>query len=108
MTVMKWLTPNEEWVNEQGVMPDHQADFPEYAYLAPLPRDKELKVGYRTTGDTFDQTTVSAVQAVQQKAELEVTGKVNAETAQAIEKAVTDQLKQEDHAYLKAVELLSK
>jgi len=37
-----------------------------------------------------------------------VTGKVNAETAQAIEKAVTDQLKQEDHAYLKAVELLSK
>lgn len=125
MTVMKWLTPNEEWVNEQGVMPDHQADFPEYAYLAPLPRDKELKegqsseavdrlnqflsaLGYRTTGDTFDQTTVSAVQAVQQKAELEVTGKVNAETAQAIERAVTDQLKQEDHAYLKAVELLSK
>ncbi len=65
-------------------------------------------LGYQTTGDTFDQTTVSAVQAVQQKAELEVTGKVNAETAQAIEKAVTDQLKQEDHAYLKAVELLSK
>ena len=27
MTVMKWLTPNEEWVNEQGVMPDHQAGF---------------------------------------------------------------------------------
>ena len=43
MTVMKWLTPNEEWVNEQGVMPDHQADFPEYAYLAPLPRDKRIE-----------------------------------------------------------------
>jgi carboxyl-terminal processing protease len=125
MTVMKWLTPNEEWVNEQGVMPDQQADFPDYAYLAPLPRDKELKagqsseaidrlnqflsaLGYQTTGDTFDQPTVSAVQEVQKKAGLEATGQVDAKTAQAIEKALTEQLKQEDPAYLKAIELLSK
>jgi carboxyl-terminal processing protease len=125
MTIMKWLTPNEEWVNEQGVMPDYQADFPEYAYLAPLPREEALKegqssdavdrlnqflaaLGYKTTGDTFNQVTTAAVQEIQQKADLAITGEVDGNTAQAIEEAVTSQIQQEDQAYLKAVELLSK
>jgi carboxyl-terminal processing protease len=36
-----------------------------------------------------------------------VTGEVDADTAQAIEKEVTEKLKAEDPAYLKALSLLS-
>lgn len=124
MTIMKWLTPNEEWVNDQGVLPDYEADFPAYAYLAPLPRDNALKtgqssdavsnlnqflaaLGYDTSGDTFNDLTVEAVTAFQKTSGLSESGEVDAETAQAIEQAVTDKIRAEDPAYLKALSLLA-
>ncbi|HCE12140.1 S41 family peptidase [Enterococcus sp.] len=124
MTIMKWLTPNEEWVNDQGVMPDYEADYPAYAYLAPLPRDNALKagqssdavsnlnqflaaLGYDTEGDTFNDQTAAAVTAFQKKMSLTESGEVDAETAQAIEQAVTEKIKAEDPAYLKALSLLA-
>ncbi|WP_430609497.1 S41 family peptidase [Enterococcus sp. DIV0876] len=124
MTIMKWLTPNEEWVNDQGVMPDYEADYPDYAYLAPLPRDNALKsgqssdavynlnqflaaLGYDTNGDTFNDQTEAAVTAFQKKLSLTESGKVDAETAQAIEGAVSEKIKAEDPAYLKALSLLA-
>lgn len=124
MTVMKWLTPNENWVNDQGVMPDYEEDYPEYAYFPPLPRDNALKagqsstavnnlnqflkaLGYATSGDTFNDETTAAVKAFQEAHDLKATGEVDADTAQAIEKEVAEKLKAEDPAYLKALSLLS-
>ncbi|MCF0231733.1 MAG: hypothetical protein HUJ63_05600, partial [Enterococcus sp.] len=45
LTVLKWLTPKGEWINEKGIEPTIKADYPEYAYLKLIPRDKTLKEG---------------------------------------------------------------
>jgi len=106
------------------VMPDYEEDYPEYAYFPPLPRDNALKagqsstavnnlnqflkaLGYATSGDTFNDETTAAVKTFQEAHDLKVTGEVDADTAQAIEKEVTEKLKAEDPAYLKALSLLS-
>lgn len=46
LTVLKWLTPKGEWINEKGIEPTIKADYPEYAYLKLIPRDKTLKASY--------------------------------------------------------------
>ncbi|MCD5003338.1 S41 family peptidase [Enterococcus saccharolyticus] len=124
MTVQKWLTPNEEWVNEKGLEPTIKADFPEYAYFPPLPKDRTLKkgdesetisnlniflnaLGYETTGNTFNDTTEEAIRDFQAKKNITVTGEVNSETAVLIEIDVATQLQENDQIYNKAVEVLT-
>lgn len=124
MTIGKWLTPNEEWVNEGGLAPTYTADFPAVAYLPPLPRDSILKegqssdsvnnlnqflqaLGYETQGDVYSEATTQAVKAFQKAEQLSETGQVDEETAQKIETAVMAKIKAEDQAYLKARELLT-
>lgn len=123
MTVQKWLTPSGDWINEIGLEPTVEVDFPEYAYLPPLPRDTTLKLGdesssvknlneflqalgYETVGEQFDEQTEQAVRELQEEAELEVTGQVNGETATMIESKITENLLQTDQMYQKAVEIL--
>ena len=43
LTVLKWLTPKGEWINEKELNQPSKADYPEYAYLKLIPRDKTLK-----------------------------------------------------------------
>lgn len=125
MTVQKWLTPSGEWINETGLEPTIQVDFPEYAYLPPLPKNKSLKKGmtseevenlntflhvlnYQTTGDTFNEITEQAVKDVQKSNQLKETGEVDAETAVVIELKITDVLRKSDQMYDKAMDVLTK
>jgi len=125
MTVQKWLTPKGEWINEKGVKPTIEADRPDYAYLPPLPKDKELKngdqsdtvknlnkflqaLGYETKGDQFNEQTEQAVKDFQNKHDLKSTGKVTEETSTAIEQSVVKKIQDSDPVYKKAIEELTK
>lgn len=124
MTVQKWLTPDGEWVNDGGLEPSIEVDFPDYAYLAPLPKDRIFKegdeadsietlntflgvLGYEVEGNQYTEATRVAVQEFQTKEELTVTGEVDAETALRIERAITEHLRETDQMYDKAVEVLT-
>ncbi|BCA85472.1 peptidase S41 [Enterococcus saigonensis] len=125
LTVSKWLTPKGHWIHEKGLTPTIKADFPDYAYLAPLPRDKELKegqtsaevkrlnrflvaLGYDTKGDVFTKKTTIALKDFQNKHKLSVTGILNKETADAIEKELAIQITVHDEAYHSGITELKK
>ena len=125
MTVQKWLTPTGEWINEKGLKPTIEVDFPAYAYLPPMPKEDTLKsgdqsevvknlntflkvLGYETSGDTFTEQTTQAVRDFQAEKELEVTGNVDGETAAAIEWAIAEELAKTDQMYEKARDTLMK
>jgi C-terminal peptidase (prc) len=125
MTVQKWLTPNEEWINEVGLEPSVKVDFPDYAYLPPLSKTTTLHLddvsedvknlntflsvlGYETSGEHFDEQTQQAVKEIQRAAKLTVDGIVNAETAIEIERQLTEKLIQSDRMYEQAVDILMK
>lgn len=125
LTVSKWLTPKGNWIHEKGLEPTIKADFPDYAYLAPLPRDKNLKqgqtsedvkrlnrflsaLGYDTKGDTFDEKTTTALKDFQSKHKLSISPSLNKETVDAIEKQLTTQITTHDEAYHKGIDELQK
>jgi carboxyl-terminal processing protease len=125
LTVSKWLTPKGNWIHEKGLEPTIKADFPDYAYLAPLPRDKNLKqgqtsenvkrlnrflsaLGYDTKGDTFDEKTTTALKDFQRKHKLSISPSLNKETVDAIEKQLTTQITTHDEAYHKGIDELQK
>lgn len=125
LTVMKWLTPSGNWIHEKGLKPTIKADFPDYAYLPPLPRNKALKIGqnsddvatlnqflkalgYDTSGEDFTKETQAAVTAIQNAAGLEATGEVDEQTANQVEKQITEKIKGQDGAYLTGIKELTK
>lgn len=125
MTVQKWLTPKGEWINEKGVKPTIKADFPAYAYLPPLDQTQTLQkgdasdnvknlntflkaLGYQTKGQSFNDTTASAIKDFQQKNDLKQTAKADKATISAIEKAILEKLQKNDPMYQKAIDELTK
>lgn len=125
MTVEKWLTPSGKWINEKGVEPTIKADFPEYAYQAPLPRNKILKkdqesaeieglnsflkaLDYDTAGEKFTEATFAAVKEIQKSHGLPESGEVDEATADVIEKLVSEKIKSQDVPYQKGIEVLTK
>lgn len=120
LTVAKWLTPSGKWINEKGLTPTIKADYPSYAYLPPLSRSEEYRLGdsgtevdylnqflkalgYKTKGDQFNEITEKAVKDFQKKHKLKETGKVTGETADAIESELAKALQGQDFAYQAAL-----
>ena len=122
LTILKWLTPNGEWIHEKGVEPSIKADYPDYAYLNPISKDKILKVGdssdatenvnrmikalgYDVRSDAGDYTeeTKAAVSDLQMKNNLPVTGEIDNDTAEQIEQALRKKIAENDNAYKKAI-----
>lgn len=118
LTVLKWLTPKGEWIHEKGLEPNVKADYPDYAYLSPISRDKTLKsgdsspvvknvnallnaLGYEVNADSsdFSEQTTAAVRALQTDNVLPVTGEVDNETAAQIEIEIGKKIKNNDQAY---------
>lgn len=107
MTVYKWLTPNGTWIHKKGIAPDIPVEQPAFFKVAPLAKKETLKpdsnsdevkslqtmlqgLGLspdRTDGYYSEKTTL-AVKAFQRMNELPVTGEVDVETANRLEKAV--------------------
>ncbi|WP_319799478.1 lmo1851 family serine protease [Jeotgalibacillus aurantiacus] len=125
ITTARWLTPEDNWVHEEGISPTTEVDLPAYATLPFLNIDVELKesmvsdeiqtleqmlaaLGYETgeADGLFDENTVSAVESFQSENELEATGTVTPETASAIMLSLREQLQNDDPQQNAAVEYL--
>lgn len=112
MTVYKWLTPNGTWVHKNGIAPNIAVEQPNYFRVAPLSKKETLKpdmnnediknlqimlqgVGLspeRTDG-YFNSKTELAVKAFQRMNNLPVTGEVDKETAEKLEKAIMEAIR---------------
>lgn len=127
LTVLKWLTPNGEWIHEKGLEPSIEADYPDYAYFSPISREKVLKegdsstvvknvnailsaLGYDVNADSSDYTkqTKTAVTNIQSANNLPVNGELDNETATAIEREIGKKIQENDRAYDTAVKELQK
>ncbi|WP_339101882.1 S41 family peptidase [Candidatus Enterococcus clewellii] len=126
LSILKWLTPNGNWINEKGLKPTIEADYPEYAYLSPISRSHVLQNGEDSEVITnlnkllkalaydvnetsvFDDKTQAAVEGVQSAQGLPVTGQVDDQTAGTIETLLRIKIQEIDPAHDKAIELLSK
>lgn len=124
-TTGKWLTPKGNWINEKGVTPTIEVQYPSYASLSYVDPNKELAEGMRdkmvesaegmlealgynpgTVDNLFDNDTESAVKAFQQDQQLDKTGILTGDTTFALMDAVRDKIQKEDPMLLKAKEVL--
>ncbi|MEO3947316.1 S41 family peptidase [Gorillibacterium sp. CAU 1737] len=122
MTVMKWLTPNGNWIHKKGIEPDIKVEQPAVYNLTVFSKEKTLKVdmvgeevkklqvmlealGYKPDRQDgyFSPSTTAQVKAFQKAKKLTVTGEADAKTMEAIEQAVMLMLRDsKNDAQLKA------
>ncbi|MHC5217571.1 S41 family peptidase [Enterococcus sp. LJL128] len=126
LSILKWLTPEGNWIHEKGLAPTIEADFPEYAYLAPISRSSILRQGDQSeivanlnkmlkaldfdvdeTAD-FNEKTKQAVESIQTDQALPVSGEVDETTAEQIEGLLKVKIQNNDGAYNTAIEQLQK
>ncbi|MGG2197751.1 MULTISPECIES: S41 family peptidase [Paenibacillus] len=107
MTVYKWLTPNGTWIHKKGIAPDLAVEQPAYFKAAPLTKKETLKpdsnnedvknlqvmlqglgLNPERTDGYYSDKTAQAVKTFQRSNGLPVTGEVDKETANKLEKAI--------------------
>lgn len=129
ITIAKWLTPKENWINQKGVEPDVEVEQPDYFYAAYVSSDPILErdmnnnqvrnlqvvlagLGYdpgRKDG-YFSLETEQAVKSFQADHDLPVTGRVDQQTAEKINEQLLAKVQdpRSDLQLQKAVEVLLK
>lgn len=111
MTIAKWLTPDGNFINEDGIQPHIEVKLPDYYYVVPLSKAEDLKTGSlhndvrnlqlmleglglepdRKDG-YFSDKTAEMVKKFQQQHALPVTGVVDNDTAVKIEQALIEKM----------------
>lgn len=127
LTFFKWLSPEGKWIHEKGVKPTIEVKQPEYFYTNPIQIEESL--AYDRTGENikniqimlqglgydpgrtdgyFGKETENAVKAFQQDNERKATGKIDQETAGAIETKVIEKIRsgKDDKQLKKALDTL--
>lgn len=107
ISIGKWLTPNGTWIHGEGIVPDYEIKQPEYFYVSFINREKVWKLsdnnddikntqiilyglGYdpgRKDG-YFSEQTQAALKLFQEKIKLNVTGELNVETIEQLEREI--------------------
>lgn len=127
LTFYKWLSPEGNWINEDGVEPTVEIDQPDYYYANPVQLEETLKLdtasdnleniqvmlkglGYdpgRTDG-YFNKETKTAVEKFQQDNDLKKTGEIDEETAGVIEAKLIENIREgkDDKQLEKALDTL--
>ena len=123
LTIMRWFTPDGSSVEDTGVAPTIEADYPEYAKLPPISKQSNWRIGdsgdavqnintmlkalgYPTEGELFNEATKEAVAKIQTENNLPATGALDGKTIDALQEKVFALIKANDVAYAKAVETL--
>lgn len=125
LTEAQWRTPEGAWIHGEGVTPTQEVKLPDYAYYEPM-TEQNLQsgnngeqvtllkkwltsLGYKQTEtDVYDEEVIKAVKAIQQKAELEVTGAYTKEVGSYIYKQVAEMLEQNDTQLQAAIKEVTK
>ena len=111
LTTGKWLTPNGNWLDREGLKPDVEVALPEYFHVAPISRERTLKMsdlgedvknmqimlsGLRFDPDRtdgyFSEETAEALARFQESAGLAATGELNEETVEMLERKVIEMM----------------
>lgn len=129
VTIAKWLTPNGEWIHEKGIQPDILVSQPDYFSVAPINKEQTYK--YDMLGDDiknaqtmlsglgydpgrkdgyFGKGTENAIKKFQSDKSLDVTGILDAKTAEALEGSLIEQIRDEknDNQLNRAIEQVRK
>ncbi|WP_110112505.1 S41 family peptidase [Bacillus sp. CGMCC 1.16541] len=117
LTFYKWLTPDGNWINEKGVEPTIKVNQPDYYYANPI-QVEEKKALTRDMNDNqvknaqvmlkglgfepgredgyFSLETETAVRAFQKANDLEVTGKIDGDTAELLQAKLLEKVQSDD------------
>lgn len=112
LTMFKWLTPDGNWIHEKGIKPTVEVKQPDYYHATPIQieetlvyndNDEQIKhaqsmlksLGYEPGREDgyFSKETESAVKAFQTENEVEVTGKLDKKTAEAIQNTIIEKIR---------------
>lgn len=129
LTIAKWLTSKGNWINEKGVEPDIEVLKPPYYEAMSFSEDINLKyddnnvnvmnlqvilegLGYepQRKDGYFDKNTEIALSSFQKAQKIEVTGTVNSDTAEMLQKEIIEKIKDpaNDTQLQTAIETLKK
>ncbi|RFU63924.1 S41 family peptidase [Peribacillus glennii] len=114
LTVFKWLTPDGNWIHKKGIQPTIDVQQPDYFTSHPLQVERVFKrdmnnpqikyaqemlkgIGFEPGRDDgyYDEKTEIAIKAFQQHQKLKVTGELDKETAEKLEKAIIQKVQDE-------------
>ncbi|PLT32590.1 S41 family peptidase [Bacillus sp. V5-8f] len=114
LTVFKWLTPDGNWIHKKGIQPTIEVSQPDYFNSHPLQVEKTFKrdmnnpqikfaqgmlkgIGFEPGREDgyFDEKTEIAIKAFQQQQKLKVTGELDKETAEQLEKTIIEKVQDE-------------
>ncbi|MBD1381414.1 S41 family peptidase [Metabacillus arenae] len=114
LTLYKWLTPDGNWIHKKGVEPTIKIQQPEYFTAGPLQIEKVLKkdmneekvkvaqvllkgLGFEPGREDgyYSEGTETAVKAFQQVHKVKPSGQIDANTAQKMNEAITELIKNE-------------
>ncbi|SER81206.1 carboxyl-terminal processing protease [Gracilibacillus ureilyticus] len=130
ITRFKWLSPEGNWIHEDGVEPTVEQEMPDYYYANPV-QVKDDPFAYNESDPNiediqlmlegldynpgrldgyFDEGTKKAVEAFQKDNELEVTGEVDQSTAEVLQTKLMEKVRNgaDDLQLEKAIEVLTK
>ncbi|TSB48620.1 PDZ domain-containing protein [Alkalicoccobacillus porphyridii] len=127
LTMMRWLTPDGNNINQEGVTPTIEEEQPEY-FTSTAVSVGDDPIAFDSLGEQvknaqfilrglgfdpgredgyFDQQTVEAIEAFQNDAGIEVTGEINQETATALQEQIVEEIRkpENDNQLQRAIEL---
>ncbi|MEW9109674.1 MAG: S41 family peptidase [Cytobacillus gottheilii] len=116
LTLFKWLTPDGNWIHKKGIEPTLEVTQPDLYRTHPLQLEETLKKDMNSEEVQFAQEILTAlgfepgradgyfstetevaVRAFQRLHDLETSGEVDGKTAQALQQAVLEEIKNENN-----------
>jgi carboxyl-terminal processing protease len=131
ITRFKWLSPEGNWIHEDGVAPTVEQKMPDYYYANPVQLEEGNQFEYNDSDPAieniqlmleglgykperkdgyFDKNTEQAVKSFQQDNDIAVTGAVDQATAEVIQAKLMEHIRsgEDDFQLDKAIEILTK
>ncbi|HSI66307.1 MAG TPA: peptidoglycan-binding protein, partial [Planococcus sp. (in: firmicutes)] len=124
-TTAKWLTPDGNWIHEEGIVPDVEVSAPDYASLPVVDASLELKegtiseqvrvaeqmleaLGYEVgeIDGAFDEEMQGAVESFQADNELEVTGVLTGDSTYAMMDELRTKITEDDPQLMEAMRMV--
>lgn len=122
-TEQKWLTPNSTWIHKKGITPDIKVDLPSYVHGQMLDADevltlhvkstkvKSMEMGLKALGfdpgkvdNTFDESTLYAVQNFQMENNLTVDGIMTGKTTDKFMTQLAKKIENDDVQLKRAIQ----